>query len=327
MRIIPNPHEKLTMKKNITHRLLVFLFLNLSLALHADTPVLRVLTIGNSFADDITRFFPDLMREAGKPLLIYRANLGGASFQRHNDALKLYLADPGDPGGRPYRTANPVTGAPGPFGLPEILGMAEWDIITIQQVSHQSFRPETYEPHASELLAQIRRLAPGAEIILHQVWAYREDHRMFRNPDFTPQRMHQGIRDSSREFAARNGLRVLPVGDAFHQARQTERWTYRSDPDFNYSAPEADTLPAEQGSLFRGYSWRRRNDGQAILHLDGYHANAAGSYLGACVLFRFLHPDTDLPDWTPADLTDGEAADLRRIATATLAAYDQPVRP
>ncbi len=301
------------------HACILLIVLTILPAVRAENDPIRILTIGNSFANNITRFFPDLMREGDQPLLLFRANLGGASFERHNNAARAFAENPDNPRGRPYRGPHPVTGEPGPFGLQEILGMVEWDVITVQQVSRQSFLPETFEPHATELLALIRELAPDAEIVVHQVWAYRDDHPIYRNPDFDPDIMHKRMRQTYRDFAARNGLRVLPVGDAFHLARDTERWSFRPDPDFNRDTVEAGQLPNEQSGLLSGFWWRRR-DGERSLQYDGFHANPAGEYLGASLLFHFLfpEPETPIPEWTPDMLTEEETASLRNLAVKTL---------
>ena len=44
---------------------------------------LKVLTIGNSFADSVFVYLPSIAENAGYPLLIERANLPGCSLQRH----------------------------------------------------------------------------------------------------------------------------------------------------------------------------------------------------------------------------------------------------
>src|SRR5690606_16991114 len=121
------------------------------------------------------------------PLVLYRANLGGASFERHATHLRQWRENPDDPAGKVYKQAHIETKEAGPFSLAEVLKMAEWDIVTVQQVSYLSYHPESYEPFATEILDAIREFAPGAEILVHQVWAYREDHRFFAKGDLSPE--------------------------------------------------------------------------------------------------------------------------------------------
>lgn len=307
---------------------LVLLGLAWSLALpslaSAETPrrALRVLTVGNSFANDITHFFPPLTLAAEVDLTLFRANLGGATFERHATHLRAALADPESAAARPYRQTDPTTGEARNFSLPEALALAPWDVVTIQQVSHLSHRLETFEPHATEVIEAVRRLASGAEIVVHQIWAYRDDHAFFRG-ELTPEAMHQNVRRTYHEFARSRGLRVLPVGDAFHLARQEERWTYQPDPEFDYAQPPAGRLPNEKSGLHVGWSWRMV-EGLRAFRLDGFHANDAGRYLGACVLFGFLLPDMEVPSaFRPGTLSEEDAADLRLHARRALETSSQ----
>jgi hypothetical protein len=287
-----------------------------------ETP-LKILTIGNSFADNLTRYFPQLLDAANQPHVLYRANLGGATFKRHADHLRQWRENPEDPGWKVYKQAHVKTQAAGPFSLAEVLKMDDWNFVTVQQVSYLSYRPNSYEPYASELLEAIREFAPTAEILVHQVWAYRDDHRFFAKDDFNPEEMHQRMRSTYRDFAARNGLRVIPVGDAFHLARQTERWSYQPDPDYPYDKPIEGKLPDERSGLHAGYRWSNRKE-QPEFRLDGIHANKYGCYLGACVLYRTLFPDQELPTFVPGPLSEKEAADLRGIAEKTFRDFQQP---
>ncbi|HVJ45419.1 MAG TPA: DUF4886 domain-containing protein, partial [Luteolibacter sp.] len=63
---------------------------------------IKLLTIGNSFANDATAYLPAMAKAGGKDLLLFRANLGGCSFERHARHLKAYEADPANPEGSPY---------------------------------------------------------------------------------------------------------------------------------------------------------------------------------------------------------------------------------
>ncbi len=284
--------------------------------------MLRLLTIGNSFADDATRYLPEVAASAGSQIEVFRANLGGASLQRHVEHLRAFRENPADAAGRPYRLPTLAEGGDPAYSLPEVLGARAWDVITIQQVSHLSFRLETYHPWVEELIAAIRDGAPQAEIVLHQTWAYREDHPIFfRNDGFTPDRMYSGLRDAYDALSRETGFRLVVVGDAFHLARSTRRW--RFPPLVERSSVTPDTIPDQSRSLNVG--WRVKPDptnGTPQVELDAIHANVAGRYLGALVFHFTLFGVSERPiAYRPEALGEADARLLQAIAqTAVLAA-------
>jgi hypothetical protein len=54
--------------------------------------------------------------------------------------------------------------------LKEALLNKKWDVVTIQQVSNESFNYSTYQPYLNELMEYVRKYAPGAKIGVHQTW-------------------------------------------------------------------------------------------------------------------------------------------------------------
>jgi hypothetical protein len=282
---------------------------------------LKLLTIGNSFADNALAELRPIARAAGKELTYLRANIGGCSLERH--ARHLRQAEAGEPEGRAYKNIiDPLTGDRRDFTLPEALAHLPWDVVTIQQVSHSSYKRETFQPHADELLEAIRRYAPTAEIVIHQTWAYRDDHPFFQGEDgFTAAKMHAGLRENYDWLAAEKGLRLLPSGEAMHLARQTPRWNYTPDPSFDFANPPTGQLPDQAGSLHVGWTWgTNRESGEPEFRLDAIHANTAGCYLAGVVWYRSLFGADAAPaNYLPKGLSAEEAADLQSHAAAALA--------
>jgi len=265
-----------------------------------------------------------MAKAGGKELVIFRANLGGASMERHATHLRAFIADPSDAQGRPYKNrVHPRTGERRDFSLPEALEAHDWDVVTIQQVSHLSFRPESFHPFVDELIAAIRRHAPQAEIVIHEIWAYREDHPFFQKDDgFTPRAMYERVSAAYRQLAKEQGLRLLVVGDAFNLARQTRRWAFAPAQDLDLSSFGKGELPPQENSLNVGWYWRKGKDGEEPkLHLDAIHANTAGRYLGVSVWYLTLFGENQVPrDYVPKGLDALDAASLRQLATAAVIA-------
>jgi hypothetical protein len=286
---------------------------------HGSDP-LKVLTIGNSFSNNATAFLPDLAEAGGRKLLMGNAAIPSCSLERHARYLKQ--AEAGDPNGRAYDTTDPLTGEKRLMTLPELLSARPWDVVTLQQWSRLSFKPETFQPYADELIVAIRRYAPTAEIVVHETWAYREDHAFFQQGDgFTPAKMYADLSAAYRNFAAGKEFRLLPVGDAFELARRSPRWTYTPDPTFDFKNPSADRLPDQHTSLNVGWRWTKDKEGRDAFSLDATHCNDAGKYLGAAVWYLTLFKTDSVPaSYTPENISPTDAADLRTHAMAAVMA-------
>jgi hypothetical protein len=257
---------------------------------------LRLFIIGNSFSQNAARFLPQFAQEEGHELVIGRAEIGGASMQRHWESVEAYEANPEDPKGKPYKGKS----------LKMLLSEGTWDVVTIQQNSMNSGYPDTYQPYAGNLYQYIKKLQPQAEVILHQTWAYRSDAKTFtlvgksaHAPD--QKAMWENSRAAYHSTAKKMGLRLFPVGDAFWQVSSDRKWGYQPDKNFNFANPVPPALPAQDHSLHIGYYWNKTK-----LGFDANHANAAGEYLGSLVWYGVLFDESPrqidyLPEKVPAD--------------------------
>ena len=89
---------------------------------------LKVLTIGNSFADSVFTYLPKIAKAQGEDLVLERTNHGGCELDRHWSYVEREEADPDV---KLYRGNRKK--------LREILASRDWDIVTIQQASHKSW--------------------------------------------------------------------------------------------------------------------------------------------------------------------------------------------
>lgn len=302
--------------------LLRLLALVLAFGASSHAAEIKLLTVGNSFADNSVEYLPGFAQSGGHTLRVYRANLGAHSMQMHVGYLRAFEADPADPKGRPYQgIADTKTGAKPKLSLRQALELDDWDYVTIQQLSSLSFQPNSYEPYAGELIAYIRKHEPKAKILGLQTWAYREDSWLFEK-NTTQERMHLAIKKIYTDLAATYGLGVLPVGDAFQLARTTPRWTFTyPDPKFDRATAKPPALPVQPGSLNVGWKWEKdaKTGGQKLTN-DAAHCNAAGQYLAAATVYEVLFSGVEKVTYFPPKLTAEDAASLRKIAHDAVAA-------
>jgi hypothetical protein len=128
---------------------------------------MKILAIGNSFSDDATRYLHAIARADGAHIEVANLYIGGCSLSLHHKNMLT--------GERAYTLEynGHMTGFP--VSLEEGLTNRAWDVVTIQQASHESFNPATYTPYGEELADYIRAKAPSARLIVHQTWAYEKD--------------------------------------------------------------------------------------------------------------------------------------------------------
>jgi hypothetical protein len=243
----------------------------------------RVLTIGNSFANNALTFLPEITEAAGHKLIVARANLGGCTLERHWKHVDVHEKDSDNKQGSPYSN--------GKYSLDDLLRRDQWDFITIQQASMRSHDLTTYYPYARNLCAYIRERAPNARIMVHQTWAYRLDDPRFtaknegKEPHTQPV-MFEQVRKAYHSAAEELDLGILPSGDAMFLADSDPEWGYRPDTEFDFKNAEYPALPKQMHSLHTGWSWKRTDDEKRSLKIDGHHANLNGNYLLGCVWFE-----------------------------------------
>lgn len=287
----------------------------------AEPQEIKLLTVGNSFADNSTRYLEDFAKSAGRNVRLYKANLGAHSLQMHVGYLRAYDANAEDPKGSPYTgVANPATGAKPKLSLRQALELEKWDYVTIQQVSTLSYQANSYEPWASELIGYIHKYAPTAKVLGLETWTHREDSWMYQKLT-TMERMHAAIQKAYAELSGRHGIAILPVGDAFQAARATPEWTFKfPDPHFDKANAKPGELPDQTGSLNVGWKWEEDKETKQMKMVnDPAHCNAAGQYLATAVLYEALFGGVDTVTYCPAGLTAEQAASLRGIARQTVA--------
>lgn len=242
---------------------------------------MNILTIGNSFTDSLALYFPAAVQSARCDLHFERANFGGCELARHWSYIE---AEERDVRCRIYQ---------GGRKLRSILELRAWDVVTIQQASHDSWRPETFQPWTGNIIAYVKKHAPQAEVVIQQTWAYRADH-----PQLLPgsewgisqDEMYERLTANYTKLARDYKLRIIPSGYAVQLTRRNSERKFA-----NYDPALIDTLawpdlPPQAGDVVGQCSWRKNPDtGELYLNRDLIHLNPRGQYLQACVWFAMLY--------------------------------------
>lgn len=310
----------------------VLLVCGVQVALAADAPAaaadsaktVRLLSIGNSFSRNATRYLDDLVDAGGHTLIHQPIIVGGASLELHATKAQTHQRDPADAAGL-YADG---------LSLQQQLAAERWDYVTIQQASIKSHDLATYRPFATRLRDVIRQHAPQAKLLVHQTWAYRCDDPRFTKPSGQPgepatqEAMYRGLTNAYRTTARKLGAGLLPVGDAFFLADSDPQWGYRADARFDSATAQAPALPDQSRSLHVGWRWQKQADGSQRLGMDGHHANAAGEYLGACVWYEVLFGDSVVGNsFIPPGIAPDYARFLQETAHRAVASLPVAAQP
>ena len=186
----------------------------------ADT--VRILAIGNSFSQDaVEQYFFELAQDAGIPVIVGNAYIGGCSIERH------VLNSRSGAAGYAYRKVGEDGSGerkeyPGRT-LEEIIADEPWDYVSLQQASPLSGIYDSYAQWLPELYGYVKERVPeDTQFILHQTWAYAadSDHSGFRNYGNDQMTMYRAIVDANEKAAELVGIGIIiPSGTAIQNAR------------------------------------------------------------------------------------------------------------
>lgn len=127
---------------------------------------MKVLSIGNSFSQDAQRYLHQIAMSDGVPLKCVNLMIGGCPLRLH------YLNSLDDKKAYGFEFNGEATGIS--VSMREALESDEWDVVTLQQVSGQSPRFDTYLPYLTEVAAYVKKYSPKSKLYIHQTWAYEQ---------------------------------------------------------------------------------------------------------------------------------------------------------
>jgi hypothetical protein len=184
----------------------------------SDKP-LRLLSIGNSFSESVRRQLPAMAAAEGRDLRFANLFIGGCPLRRHAENL---AASASDPSFRPYRLGShgfaPEEAMPTEVDASanELLARGGWDVVTVQQASHESWDYANYQPFGHAVVEAVRQACPAAEVVIQQTWAYRADDDRLRPGGawgFGQAGMFERLSAAYDRFAADEGVaRQIPTG-------------------------------------------------------------------------------------------------------------------
>ena len=271
-----------------------------------DEKGVKVLMIGNSFSICCLKHLPQVAADRGVKLDLASLYIGGCTLEYHwtnvvkaaDKEYKPYLFDRNTMGVKARCKMN----------IPEVLAMEKWDIVTIQQGRHESWKPESYHPYGDNLVAKIRELAPQAKIYVQETWSYVPWDGRFKEWGIDQNEMYAKLHGAYGAFAKQHGLAVIPFGTA------VQEWRKRLPVKYTENSLGGDVVGG--GSQEERDHFKRDKNNNWKINCDPCHLGRKGDYFQALVWARTLF-GVDLKDlkYKPDFVTDSDAKLMREIAT------------
>ena len=288
---------------------------------------IRLLAIGNSLSENPLTYLEPLAASCGAAsLIIGHATLSGCTLARHWRLAEYTAHHP------EHKTYNFTAGGPATawqpgrtVNLQEALADQAWDLVTINQASIPGPDRDSFEPWLGYLMERIRTLAPGAEILLNQTWAYREDAPYLIEKGLTSETMFERLRANYDFYAKRYGCRIIPVGEGIQRVRRHPDHTFsHPDPHFDFFNAKPPALPCQDGSLSVGWHWNINEtpDGNPQLVLDFNHLNQSGLLLAGLIWLQTITGvDARLAGFLPPEVSPEQGTLYRQVAHAVCSDY------
>lgn len=287
--------------------------------LSVEARTLKVLMIGNSFSESVLKQMPAVARATGCELDLANLYIGGCPLNAHWSNVEKAAEDPE---ARPYVvqlswTSCAVQDAPiqkvmkgGRANIPQALAADRWDVVTVQQASHESAFYGKYQPYADNLIAKIRELAPQAEIRVHETWSYSPYDGRLTAWGLTLDAMYAKLHEAYATLARKHCLKIIPTGTAvqLYRTRRPVEWKNMPSASERAALRPPAPLPFFGDPVGRA-SWSKSGK----LQVDAFHLNPAGEYLQGCVWVAALFgKDVTACTYAPPGLPEKDA-ELMRI--------------
>ena len=182
---------------------------------------MKVLAIGNSFSvDAMTHLYKVAKAEGVEEVILGNFFVGGCSLKQHAGFMKS--------GAAAYRYDKCTDGTwiqnPDTTLLTGLLD-EQWDVITMQQASHDSGVVGTYQPYLDELIAYVKEQCPDAKLMWHMTWAYQSDstHKAFPTYSNDQYAMYYGILNCLQKVIDpnENFEKTIPTGTVIQNLRSS----------------------------------------------------------------------------------------------------------
>jgi hypothetical protein len=174
---------------------------------------MKILSIGNSFSQDPHAHLHELAAQNGLDIYAVNLYISACSLRTH----AVCLANGSDA----YELEINGASTGRKISIAAALAMEDWDVITLQQVSHLTGIPSSYFPHFGQLYHAVKAACPRAQIWFQHTWAYAADsnhplYKLYNRDQQTMLRRAEACKDMVVRIW---NTPVIPTGDVIQRLR------------------------------------------------------------------------------------------------------------
>ena len=184
---------------------------------------MKVLSIGNSCSEYAGILLHDISLCGQTKIDTNNLMIGGCTLETHLDCIKNRKVSYNFQGNSLEHINNASAN--------EVIENETFDIVTVQQASGFSGRPQSYIPYLEEIVSYIKKYQSGAKIYFHKTWSYEIDstHGDFAFYNKDQNEMTRRISDCAEMVQRLTGIPVIPVGDFIQYLRDnTDEFNYKN---------------------------------------------------------------------------------------------------
>ena len=176
-----------------------------------DDGITRVLTIGNSFAENASIYASEIAYANNQKMVFGYLKYPSCSLQRHWNDIQNNVSE------FKFRVTNETgagttvaDGSSTTYTIQQAIDYADWDVVVFQQESSNARYYNTFSPYLQNLIDYVEGELPEARLLFHQVWRWGE----WQADQFDL------IKEASERMHKDYGLQLIPSGLAFEYARE-----------------------------------------------------------------------------------------------------------
>jgi|GEM_PF-277172 len=187
--------------------------------LDLNNKTIKILTIGNSFSEDATRWICEIAESAGINVVIGNLYFSGCSLENHwlnalnNKPIYTY-----------YKLTSTAINKTSNQTMKDSILDEDWDFITFQQFSGFSGLYSTFQPYLNNLISYVNAYATNSDVklALNMTWAYATDstHEDFTYYSSNQTAMYNAIINAHQQAIKESGIDIIiPCGTAIQNGR------------------------------------------------------------------------------------------------------------
>ncbi len=182
---------------------------------------IKIMAIGNSFSVDGMEHMYGILKDVGyENIILGNAYIGGCSLETHWGNV-----EGNSPAYTYYRNTDGVWNNTKDVKLYDILTDEDWHIISLQQNSANSGKPETYEDYLTNMINWLNtnKLNKDAKLFWHMTWAYEQGYGGLKSYDNDQMTMYNAITSAVQQVIVPRSdfTAIMPVGTVIQNMRSS----------------------------------------------------------------------------------------------------------